>query len=307
MWVSYIILVCVCLFMICSTVTRIFIPISTSSRQTKIPISPVQKPKQYTTVFVTKNQLFFGLKEVVFVGKLMAMVKSGKISGASSSSSSSLILTSGASGRINALFSVQTLKSLFMLINAFVLLLLVPFRGRRRTAVGPVAMSSSSSSSGEKSKDERMQERAVVQRKGTMVRVPATIVPWKSSGGGGGAAAAVDQEVAARRALAIRRVLQDDDPNTVREFSLFVTARGDTIFTQSWTPVYAKIRYCWIEYWGFSFNWILFGFYGILCSLIGCLALNNVRLIWWRDFEFFICYMIVMVFEFFIQLKPKKR
>ncbi|KAF2317585.1 hypothetical protein GH714_024971 [Hevea brasiliensis] len=77
-----------------------------------------------------------------------------------------------------------------------------------------------------------------------MVRVPATIVPWKSSAssGGGGGGVAVDQEVAARRALAIRRVLQDDDPNSLREFSLFVTPRGDTIFTQLWTPVSVRIR-----------------------------------------------------------------
>ncbi|KDP23187.1 hypothetical protein JCGZ_00336 [Jatropha curcas] len=152
----------------------------------------------------------------------------------SSSASSSLILTSGASGRINALFSVRALKSLLMLINAVVLLLLLPFRGRRRT----VPMSSSA----EKPKD--LQECGTPRKGSTMVRVPARIVPWKSSAssGGGSVAVAVDQEVAGRRALAIRRVLQDDDVNSVREFSLFVTSRGDTIFTQSWTPASVKIR-----------------------------------------------------------------
>ncbi|KAJ6340476.1 hypothetical protein OIU77_008271 [Salix suchowensis] len=54
--------------------------------------------------------------------------------------------------------------------------------------------------------------------------------------------AVVDSEVGGRRAIAIKRALQEDDPNTAREFSLFVSARGDTIFTQSWTSVSVKIR-----------------------------------------------------------------
>lgn len=71
--------------------------------------------------------------------------------------------------------------------------------------------------------------------KGPMVRVPAKMVPRKK---------VVDNEVAARRALAIKRVLEDivDVKNTVREFSLFVTSRGDTMFTQSWTPVSLQLR-----------------------------------------------------------------
>ncbi|XP_011047798.1 PREDICTED: monoglyceride lipase-like [Populus euphratica] len=163
----------------------------------------------------------------------MAMVQSPK---AATSSSPSLILTSGASGRIRAL------KSLLMLINAFFLLLLVPFRGRRRTVVsaGVSARGSSSSSFGDqKSKDDRMLQESGVHR--TKLRVPATVVPWKS-GGGSGVTAVVDSEVGGRRAIAIKRALQEDDPNTVREFSLFVSARSDAIFTQSWTSVSVKIR-----------------------------------------------------------------
>ncbi|KAL0290369.1 UNVERIFIED_CONTAM: hypothetical protein Scaly_2672200 [Sesamum calycinum] len=53
------------------------------------------------------------------------------------------------------------------------------------------------------------------------VRVPAAMAPRKS---------AVDKEVAARRALAVKRVMEDncggDNNDTVREFSLFVTSRG---------------------------------------------------------------------------------
>uniref|UniRef100_A0A1J3IHF3 Monoglyceride lipase n=1 Tax=Noccaea caerulescens TaxID=107243 RepID=A0A1J3IHF3_NOCCA len=49
----------------------------------------------------------------------------------------------------------------------------------------------------------------------------------------------VDEEVAVRRGLAMRRVLEDDggDGSSVRDFSLFTTKRGDTLFTQSWTRV----------------------------------------------------------------------
>ncbi|EOY21509.1 Alpha/beta-Hydrolases superfamily protein isoform 3 [Theobroma cacao] len=133
--------------------------------------------------------------------------------------------TSGASGRINALFSLRALRSLMMLVNAIVLLLLLPFRGQKRA----VAINS-----GEKvGKDEKQES----GRKGSaVVRVPAAMVPWRSG------AVTVDQEAAARRALAIRRVVQDDDDDTVREFSLFVNARGETLFTQSWTPISVIVR-----------------------------------------------------------------
>ncbi|KAI3802351.1 hypothetical protein L1987_30482 [Smallanthus sonchifolius] len=56
-----------------------------------------------------------------------------------------------------------------------------------------------------------------------VMRVPSTIVPWKR---------AVDHEVAVRRALAIRKVTDGG-----RDYSLFVTPRGETMFTQSWTPI----------------------------------------------------------------------
>ncbi|XP_011000711.1 PREDICTED: monoglyceride lipase-like isoform X2 [Populus euphratica] len=161
---------------------------------------------------------------------------------AATPSSPSFILTSGASGRITALFSVQALKSLLMLINAFFLLLLAPFRGRRRMVVAAARGSSSSSSGDQKFKDDRLLQETSSGVHRTKLRVPATIVPWKSAGGGGRVTAVVDPEVGGRRAIAIKRVLQDDDTNTVREFSLFVTARSDNLFTQSWTPVSAKIR-----------------------------------------------------------------
>ncbi|KAJ9678101.1 hypothetical protein PVL29_022864 [Vitis rotundifolia] len=142
--------------------------------------------------------------------------------------SASIMLTSGASGRINALLSVRALRSLVVLVKALVLLLLVPFRGRRGSVDRP--------------KDEKQEVVPASVRKAPVVRVPAT-VPWRC-----GAAAAVDQDVAARRALAIGRVVQEGGggggggEKSVREFSLLVTIRGDTLFTQSWTPLRVKIR-----------------------------------------------------------------
>ncbi|XP_038895199.1 monoacylglycerol lipase [Benincasa hispida] len=148
----------------------------------------------------------------------------------SSSSSSSLILTSGASSRINALLSMRALKSLIMLVNAFILLLLLPFRGQKRA------------------QDEKQ------ERKCPTVRVPTTIVSWKSSSSNNNnnnansssstVAKAVDQEVAVRRALAIQRVVEDKDKSeaSVRDFLLFQSPRGNTIFTQSWSPVSHKLR-----------------------------------------------------------------
>ncbi|GAU39388.1 hypothetical protein TSUD_295430, partial [Trifolium subterraneum] len=68
------------------------------------------------------------------------------------------------------------------------------------------------------------------------------IVPWKSAGGGGGVVAMKVMDHVMRRELAIRRVLEDGDEKCMREYFLFGTKRGDTIFTQCWTPVYVKIR-----------------------------------------------------------------
>lgn len=173
-------------------------------------------------------------KGIIIIMPMEPIVKGNPTLLSSSSSSSSLILTSGASGRINALLSMRALKSLIMLVNAFILLLLVPFRGRKRAQ--SIALSSV-----EKPKDDKQ------ERKCATVRVPAAIVSRKSSSsnntnGTAPAPAAVDQEVAVRRALAIRRVLEDCCEDSVREFLLFQTPRGNTIFTQSWTPVSVEIR-----------------------------------------------------------------
>ncbi|CAA0831793.1 alpha/beta-Hydrolases superfamily protein [Striga hermonthica] len=138
-----------------------------------------------------------------------------------------VLLTSGASGRINALFSLYALRSVWRLISAFFLILTLPFRGRRRSV-----QESAEKGSG---KEEKFPATT-----GKMVKVPAAMVPRKC------AAAAVGKDVAARRAMAIRRVVEGNEDegfrSTVREFSLLTTSRGDTIFTQSWTPVKVQVR-----------------------------------------------------------------
>ncbi|KAB2054955.1 hypothetical protein ES319_A11G002300v1 [Gossypium barbadense] len=134
-------------------------------------------------------------------------------------------LTSGASGRINALFSLRALRSLLLLLNAVVLLLLLPFRGK--------------ANSGDNAGKDEKQESGRKGSASSVVRVPWALLPWRN------ATMAVDHEAAAavRRSQAIRRVFQDDDDDdTVREFCLFSTARGDTLFTQSWTPISVQVR-----------------------------------------------------------------
>lgn len=136
----------------------------------------------------------------------------------------SLILTSGASGRVNALLSIRAWRRLCVFINALVLILLLPFRGRKRATV---------INSVEKVGKE---EKGESGRKGAVVRVPAAMVPWRSG------VVAVEQDMTVRRSLAIRKVLLDKDEDSVREKHLFVTARGDTLFTQSWTPASTNVR-----------------------------------------------------------------
>ncbi|KAI7986785.1 Monoacylglycerol lipase [Camellia lanceoleosa] len=131
-----------------------------------------------------------------------------------------VMLTSGASGRVNALFSMRVLNSLLILINAIVMLFLLPFRGRKRSVSTAALL-----------QDDKQDQRKLPP---VLLRVPPN-VPWKSS-------SVVDQDVAARRALAIRRVMQANHENSLREFSLFVTSRGETMFTQSWTLVSKQIR-----------------------------------------------------------------
>lgn len=122
-----------------------------------------------------------------------------------------------------------------MLMHSFILLLLVTFRAKPRRTVGSVIRSVSDEEMDEKKQGECGGSSGQSSRRdgGAVVRVPSL---WRK------AAVVVDHEVAHRRTLAKRRVLQDDDETCIREFSLFPTARGDTLFTQSWSPVGVRVR-----------------------------------------------------------------
>lgn len=211
--------------MICLSKTTVSIPI-----EIQIPVL-LEKP---SPLHVRKrNVMSVGL--IQYEPGLVLRWKIKKMANvALDTSASSLMLTSVASGHMNAaLLSLRVCRSLLMMIKAFVLLLLVPIRGRRR----------SPSSSWLRREEKRegsggsQHHHRKVGDGGVVVRVPTKILPWWKRG-------LVEQEVAARRALAMRRVLKDDGDGkrSVREYSLFVTARGDTIFTQSWTPVSIRKR-----------------------------------------------------------------
>lgn len=207
-------------FMICLSKTPVVIP-----RENQVLVR-FPRPQ----LDVRKRKAFGKLTRYVPKYSLVLRRSRAQMAKAVDTSSSSFMLTSGASGRVNALCSLRVWRSVLMLINAFVLLFMLPFRARRK---GP------SSSR----KDEKHEESGGTHHRksgsgdGPVVRVPAKMVPRRKRG-------VVEQEVATRRALAIRRVSQDDggDDNSVREYTLFVTARGATMFTQAWTPVSVKIR-----------------------------------------------------------------
>ncbi|PKU80818.1 hypothetical protein MA16_Dca025816 [Dendrobium catenatum] len=137
-----------------------------------------------------------------------------------------VMLTSGASGRVRALFSLRALRSLQLILNGILLLLLLPFRWRT------ILVSA-----------EEKQEAAVLvgrrggeeKKKSVVVRVPAAMVPRRPK----------ELEVAARRAMAIRRIglrEEGDEGRSVRNFAIFTTDRGDTLFTQSWTSVSVRTK-----------------------------------------------------------------
>ncbi|CAN6478916.1 unnamed protein product [Victoria cruziana] len=159
------------------------------------------------------------------------VLPSRSLSPSSSSSPESLILTSGATVRVNALLSLRSLRTLLAFLNALLLFLLVPFQPRSRC----------SSSAMDRGKEERKQRQEAIVGTGVgsvpAVRVPAALVPRRLA-----TAMSVEGEVSSRRALAIRNVRDDKSSESVREFSLFATGRGETLFTQSWTPANGETR-----------------------------------------------------------------
>ncbi|XP_042440562.1 monoacylglycerol lipase-like [Zingiber officinale] len=128
------------------------------------------------------------------------------------------MLTSGASGRIAALLSLRVLGGLLILLRAAALLLLLPFRWRSVPASEVDGRPEASKKGG---------------RGGVVVRVPVAMLPRRQR----------EQEAAWRRALAIRRVMEARQEGRLeRDFALLTTARDDTLFTQSWTPLNRETR-----------------------------------------------------------------
>lgn len=113
---------------------------------------------------------------------------------------SALMLTSGASGRIRALFSVRALRAFLALLNAVVLVLLFPFR------------------------------------KGTL-NLMSTRLTWKTTAAASTSTSTstARRALAIRRVL--EDIDADDTRKTLREYRVLTTSRGDTIFTQSWIPL----------------------------------------------------------------------
>nr|CAD1832921.1 unnamed protein product [Ananas comosus var. bracteatus] len=69
-----------------------------------------------------------------------------------------------------------------------------------------------------------------------VVRVPAAMVAKRRQR---------EQEAAARRAAAVRRVraaAEREEGRCRRDFALMGTARGETLFTQSWAPLHVKTK-----------------------------------------------------------------
>ncbi|XP_029123770.1 uncharacterized protein [Elaeis guineensis] len=140
-----------------------------------------------------------------------------------SSMAEAVMLTSGASGRVNALLSLRFLRRLLLLLNAVLLFVLFPFRWRPGLPPCP----------GPAARDDRREGSRKSGAGAVVVRVPAAMVPRRQR----------EQEAAARRAAAVRRVLAArEEGRRGRDFSLFVTARGETLFTQSWAPDTVKTR-----------------------------------------------------------------
>lgn len=157
-------------------------------------------------------------------------------------STTSLILTSGASGRVNALLSLRAVKRLLMLVYTIMLFLLLPLTRVRRRTMMVVGES-----------DENVCHRKSLSSVSSTVKRNRRVYNVNSDDNEDDCKTSVaskeivvleDFDVVTRRAISIKRVTQDDDDDcdTVREACLFGNSRGETLFTQSWTPASVKVK-----------------------------------------------------------------
>ncbi|KAJ3672874.1 hypothetical protein LUZ60_006248 [Juncus effusus] len=130
------------------------------------------------------------------------------------------MLTSGASGRLSALISFFALGRILLFLHSVLSILLFPFR--QSSTVKPI--------NGVK-KDNSSKSKIVV-------KVPLQLAPAAQG------RRQREQEALARRQLAIKRVemAMKEEKCVKREFELIRTERGETLFTQSWTPIGVKIK-----------------------------------------------------------------
>lgn len=122
-----------------------------------------------------------------------------------------------AAGRLSALLSLLALRRLLAVLQPLALLLLLPFRWRARpgaaAAAAAVASDAAASASGPSGKKGKAAAAVVL-------RVPA-----------GSPMVAARRQASARREIAVRRAREAG-----RDYELIPTARGETLFTQSWWP-----------------------------------------------------------------------
>ncbi|KAF3320528.1 hypothetical protein FCM35_KLT15224 [Carex littledalei] len=135
------------------------------------------------------------------------------------------MLTSGASGRLSALLSILALGRILLFIQSILSIMLLPFRRSVISTSGGAGLKKGPS--------------------GIVVKVQAQRTP---------AAHAVvarrqrEHEAATRRQLAIsrvemeRRAEEKNGQKFLRDFELISTKRGETLFTQSWTPIGVKAK-----------------------------------------------------------------
>ncbi|KAL8139744.1 hypothetical protein V2J09_005765 [Rumex salicifolius] len=109
---------------------------------------------------------------------------------------------------------------LLMVMNAFLFVLHLPFNGGKLRRIKEDKKQVAGNGLG----NLRLSNAVVLRRSTPMVKV-------------------TEHDVSTRRAMQIERVKDDDVGVTnTRDFSLFVTARGVTLFTQSWTPLCGETR-----------------------------------------------------------------
>uniref|UniRef100_A0A0D6R0B7 Serine aminopeptidase S33 domain-containing protein n=1 Tax=Araucaria cunninghamii TaxID=56994 RepID=A0A0D6R0B7_ARACU len=127
---------------------------------------------------------------------------------------STVILTSGASGRVNALFSLGNLRRLIFSVQALFLWILMLFERRK------------SCENTEEGKNQVSYRRSLSVRKFPIVRRRNVRRDE-------------EEDVCKRRTLAVK---SREFEGSGWKYYLFLNSRGETLFVQSWTPVFRNVK-----------------------------------------------------------------